>query len=191
MLRVIEPKDQCYYRSRIDVFMGLLNSQDSFHLPPEELSKATFIIAEKEEGEVFGGAILYKKYISELQDEIQNTLLTCTPHKTEVWACTPFICIEHHALAFDRDSFIKIFYRELLEKFLEFGNKEEAPFLCLTLHKDEYRRTKKKGDWPYVLEIKLEESVDELFHGILPLNGGEPKGSREAGAVFDKNRLAA
>ena len=78
------------------------------------------------------------------------------------------------------------FYQDLLEKFMEFGQKTKADFLYLTLCPFEYERTKNKGFWTYVLEIKPEESPDGLFHGILPLSA-QQKERRNKHAQSKKN----
>jgi len=171
MIKVVEPKDHCYYRSRIDIFMQFLALQDNFYLSREELSKATFIIAEKEAGDVYGGAILHKKYVSDLRGNIKKALLTVISEKAEVWSCTPFICLEHHSLAHDKDKFVKTFYSELLKIFLEFGNHEKISFLCFRLNKDEYLRSMNAGGWSYALQTKSKDSPDGFLYGILSLNG--------------------
>jgi len=73
----------------------------------------------------------------------------------------------------DSNSFLdstNVFYKELLERFIEFGQQVNTTFLCLTLCPYEYQRIRDKGFWPCILEIKPEDSPDGLFHGILSLS---------------------
>src|SRR5438876_2012413 len=111
MFKLIEPNRHCYNRSRIGLFMGLMKLQQNFLFSDKEQSEATFIIAEEDEGNVYGGALLHKKQVRDLARQVQETLLIFIPHKTKVWTCIPFICLEHNALSSSSNKFIQTFYK--------------------------------------------------------------------------------
>lgn len=175
MFKIIEPQRQCYYRSHIDLFMGLMQLQQSLYFSPEEKSQATFIIAEEEEGEIYGGAFLHRKRVKDLHLKIRSLLSTFIPDEKWVWECTFFLEPYGLSSAADRPQFMEVFYRDLLEKLREFGSKKNSGFLCLTLNPIECLRIKKKIFWPWILEISPQESLDKLFHGIISFKGEEKK----------------
>ncbi len=166
MLKLIEPKDHYNYRSRINLFLGLLEFYQNTTLHLEEQSQCSFILDEEEDGHISGGAILYKKSISDLDKNIEK-LVTAFPLNTDyVWASTLVFCHPSQVM----QVYFQEFYENLLEAFREFAYQEDINFLCLTLNPLEYLRTKNKGCWSYIMEVKPQESIDGLFHGILPLS---------------------
>jgi hypothetical protein len=178
MFKIIEPHRQCYYKARLDLFVGLMRLQQRFFLSSHEQSQATFILAEEEEGEVYGGAILYRKNTQELHPQIKRTILTFCPFEEIIWECTLFLQSERLSYVRDRDFFMKIFYRNLLQKLIEVCRERGVSFLCLTLSPIEYRRIRKENFWPWIVELTPPESLDSLFHGILSLHINEGR-SRE------------
>jgi hypothetical protein len=172
MLKTIEPTQQCYYKGRIDLLMGLMRLYQDIPLSYEEQTQATFIVGEDEECGIYGGSILHKKSVRDLQSQLKGIVSTLTPHMEEVWVGTLSFFIEDKRASFNgsgADCHQK-FYKELLEKFMEFGRQEGIGYLCLTLNPFEHLRTKNRGFWPYILEVKPQDSLDGLFHGILPLS---------------------
>jgi len=178
MFKIIEPHRQCYYKARLDLFVELMRLQQRFFLSSHEQSQATFILAEEEEGEVYGGAILYRKSTKELHPQIKNTILTFCPYEEQIWECTLFLQTERLSYVRDRGAFMKMFYRNLLEKLIEVCREPGIYFLCLTLNPIEYHRMRKESLWPWIVELTPQESLDSLFHGILSLQINEGR-SRE------------
>lgn len=172
MLKTIEPTQQCYYKGRIDLLMGLMRLYQDIPLSYEEQTQATFIVGEDEESGIYGGSILHKKNVTELQSQLKGIVSTLTPHMEEVWVGTLSFFIEDKRASFNTNGsdYHQKFYKELLEKFMEFGRQEGIGYLCLTLNPFEHLRTKNRGFWPYILEVKPQDSLDGLFHGILPLS---------------------
>ncbi|OJW51126.1 MAG: hypothetical protein BGO67_12415 [Alphaproteobacteria bacterium 41-28] len=173
MFKIIEPHRQCYYKARLDLFVKLMRLQQRFFLSSREQSQATFILAEEEEGEVYGGAILYRKSPHDLHLQIKKTILTFCPYEEEIWECTLFLQSERLSYVRDRDFFMKVFYRNLLEKLIEVGREHGVYFLCLTLSPVESHRIRKASFWPWIVELTPQESLDNLFHGILSLQINE------------------
>ncbi|MBY0272275.1 MAG: hypothetical protein K2X02_02505 [Alphaproteobacteria bacterium] len=172
MLNIIEPKNYRAYQTRIDSFLDLLKVYQNFSLPTEELEDATFIIASDNEYGVYGGTLLLKKDIWSLERRIRDIVLTFQPEMDTLWTGrigfyrgheSPFSLANNLEKYFD-------FYRNLLEAFNDFGNKEEITFLCLTLNPIEHLKLNNYGFWEYVAKILPHESLDALFHGILPLS---------------------
>lgn len=172
MLKIIEPTQQCYYKARIDLLMGLMRLYQDIPLSYEEQTRATFIVGEDEECGIYGGSILHKKNVTDLQSQLKGVVSTLTPQMEEVWVGTLSFFIEDKKEPFNvhGGGCHQKFYKNLLEKFMEFGNKEGIGYLCLTLNPFEHLRTKNRGFWPYILEVKPQDSLDGLFHGILPLS---------------------
>ena len=166
--------------------MGMLGCFQDVPLKAEEKEISTFIIAERDqkqespsqissrdatslEDEFYGGAMLYKRRARDLPLAIQS--LMAAPQQENVWEATTCLFSTPNSSS-DNNSFLEtnVFYKELLEKFMEFGQQVKTNFLCLTLCPYEYQRIRDKGFWPCILEIKPEESPDGLFHGILSLS---------------------
>lgn len=175
MFKIIEPPRQCYYKGRLDLFIALMKLQQRFCLSSEEQSQATFILAEEEEGEVYGGAIFYNKSPQDLHPQIKKRLLRLCPAEETMWEATLFLRSERLSYVRERSSFMQIFYRNLLEKLSEVGRERGASFLCLTLSPIEYFRIRKRSFWPWVVEINPQDSLDGLFHGILSLKINKPE----------------
>lgn len=171
MLKIIEPDSQRYYRSCIDLLMGSMQLHQNIPLTTEEQKRATFIIGIDEASNIYGGAILYKKSVRDLQAQLTDVVSTLIPEAEDVWGGTlSFLMAEKaSALPIDRANETQKFYKDLLVKFIEFGHQKEIRFLCLTLNPFEHLRTRTRGFWPYILEVKPQDSLDGLFHGILPL----------------------
>jgi hypothetical protein len=171
MLKIIEPKHQCYYKGRVDLLMGLMRLYQDIPLTTEEQTRATFIVGEDDTSGIYGGAILHQKSVNELQTQLKGIVSTLSPQMEDVWVGTLAFLVEDNKMSSNAGNFTppQKFYKSLLEKFMEFGNAEDVRFLCLTLNPFEHLRTKNRGFWPYILEVKPQDSLDGLFHGILPL----------------------
>lgn len=172
MLKIIEPKHQCYYKSRVDLLMGLMRLYQDIPITTEEQARATFIVGEDENSGIYGGAILHQKSVNDLQSQLKGIVSTLSPEIEDVWVGTLAFLVEDKKMSLNSGSFTppQKFYKNLLEKFIEFGETEGVRFLCLTLNPFEHLRTKNRGFWPYILEVKPQDSLDGLFHGILPLS---------------------
>lgn len=82
---------------------------------------------------------------------------------------------------------LQSFYRELYEGFVEFGRIKGIGFLIMKLSPKVYNSTKIYGLWPYVVELKPDNSLDGLFHGILPLTGSQYIAYRKSWEVEHKH----
>ncbi len=173
MLNIIEPKNHRPYQKRIDSFLNLLKVYQHFSIPMEELENATFIIASDNEYGVYGGALLLKKSVWDLECGIRQMILTALPDMEEGWTGIVGYYKEHEG-PFSGKQALEVyldFYCDLLKVFNDFGSEKQINFLFLTLSKLEYLKTKSHKLWEYVYKVLPEESSDGLFHGILSLNG--------------------
>lgn len=174
MLTLIEPKDHCFSKSRIDIFTELMKKYYHIDLSISVQNNSTFIIAEDQESGVYGGAQLHEKRVRSLPDKIRERIECFLPQDEMVWNCTVFLHLENEdtlSSIDDFEPFCWTFYRKLYDKLVEFGAKMGTGFLCMTLDPGEYLCTEDMGLWPYVLEVKTQESSDRLYHGILSLTG--------------------
>ena len=175
MLNIIEPKDHKTYQKHIDSFLDLLKVYQGFSIPLEELENATFVIASDNEYGVYGGALLLKKSVWDLELGIRQMILTALPDMEEVWTGIIGYYKEQEG-PFSGKQALEVyldFYCNLLDIFNDFGNEKKINFLFLTLSKLEYLETKNHELWEYVYTVLPEESSDGLFHGILTLDGRE------------------
>ncbi len=172
MLRIIEPKDHCFHRFRIEALLDLFQIYHNFELTFEEKISSTFIIAEDERNGVYGGAILYKKKVGALYDKIRNIVSVFHPTGRKVW-------VGHLCLSLDQSEPFSVFnelelcrnfYQNLLKRFIKFDRKKKTKFFILSLHPMASFKEKIYGQWPYLLEVPQKEATDGLFHGILGLN---------------------
>ncbi len=172
MLNIIEPKDHRANQKRIDSFLNLLKVYKGFSVPLEELENATFIIASDNEYGVYGGALLLKKSLWDLELGIQQMILTAQPDMDEVWTGIIGYYKEHEGPFSGKrtlEAYLD-FYSNLLKVFNDFGNDKQIDFLFLTLSQVEYLKTKSQELWEYVYTVLPEESRDGFFHGILSLD---------------------
>jgi len=141
------------------------------HIPP------TFIVAKKDNKTIFGGACLLKKKLVDIQEDLGELVAALTVHKNAVWECSTiyFETFSTHLPSHspEEETFSKHFYRGLYEELVTFGSQKRVSFIIMKLPPDIYVATKKFGLWPYVVELKPQNSPDGLFHGILPLTGSQ------------------
>lgn len=172
MFKIIEPKDHCFHRSRIEALLDLFQIYHNFELTFEEKISSTFIIAEDERNGVYGGAILYKKKVGALYDKIRNIVSAFHPTGRKVWVATLCLSLDQSEpfSAFEELELCQTFYQSLLKRFIKFGRKKKTKFFILSLHPMASFKEKIYGQWPYLLEVPQKEATDGLFHGILGLN---------------------
>jgi hypothetical protein len=115
-----------------------------------------------------GGALLLKKRLLPFQRNVGSQKSLFPFQKGEIWTCTLKLHIDNSTLDFE--SFSKEFYHNLYEKLVAFGREVGTDFLYMVLDPGEYLCTEVIGFWPYVVEIRPQESMDGLFHGVLSLS---------------------
>ncbi|MBA3814579.1 MAG: hypothetical protein H0X26_08895 [Alphaproteobacteria bacterium] len=189
MFTVIDPKYQCFYTFPISHFMELIKSRAYFGLSKQDQNRATFVLLEDEEKGVCGGALLLKKRLSGFPHEVANTLSDFVSPKDYVWKCMVFLSFEKDSplcTTNEGDHFCQIFYRNLYNTLVEFGKKEGTGFLCVSLDSVEHLCTEEIICWPYIFELKPQNSSDGFFHGILSLTGSQYEAYQKnwKGALF-------
>ncbi len=170
---IIETKqkiDENQFSEKVKKRMGWVGDKNIFQ---RDHNNSAFIIAKRKEGNVIGGACLFKKGLKNIQEDLSD-LVTTLPLQGHVWEC-PDIYLEpsYSSKKKESDNFSQIFYRGLYETFVEFGKIKKVGFLIIKLDAKIYVSTKEFGLWPYVVELKPKNSPDGLFYGILPLSGSQ------------------
>jgi hypothetical protein len=167
MFTLIESNEYCYYKNRIDLLIELMNLHQELPFSYEERACSTFIIGEGLY--TYGGAVLLKRHIDDLQSEIKGVVSSLSPNQNYIWTGTLSLCIENKLVSSmaRRD---EIFYKNLFKTLKHFGKKNNIDLLYLTLNSAEHHRTKSKRLWPYILEINPQDSLDGLFHGLIHLS---------------------
>lgn len=190
MFKIIDPQYHCFYKTEIDQFLQLLKEQDFPKLSDPDIHMTTFILAEDEEQRAYGGALLLEQKFCDLPSELMRNLSRFVSYKKDVWRCTTAFHIEekgplYRATGEVLENFCQAFYRQLYDHLVEFGRRKGIGFLCITLNSTEYFCTEGVGHWPFIFELKPKDSLDHLFHSILPLTGSQYESYKKAQAALD------
>jgi hypothetical protein len=171
MLKIIEPSSHEDYQSEIDTLLYLFQVSQKVELPLEEKVKSTFIIAKDPKCGVYGGAILRKRPLYALDERIEAVLSTLHSKSRKVWFVQLCACmVECETLSReDKITLFKSFYSSLYKKFMMFGKKRKTNFLVLSLTPSDCVITSTYQEWPYILEVLPNDTLDNLFQGILAL----------------------
>ncbi|HUX79409.1 MAG TPA: hypothetical protein VMW10_06670, partial [Alphaproteobacteria bacterium] len=149
---------------------------------------ATFILNDDRETGVYGGALLLKKKLNDFPPELVKTLAEFVSPQECMWKCIISLFLQKESPLYETDEimhFCQTFYRKLYNRLVGFGKKEETGFLCVSLDSGEYLCMEELIAWPYVFEIKPQDSSDGLFHGILPLTGSPYEAYKKAWRGLD------
>ncbi|OJW51482.1 MAG: hypothetical protein BGO67_07000 [Alphaproteobacteria bacterium 41-28] len=169
MFKLIEPKNQDLQKPIINLFLRNIHKNPVLSETFPNPNNATFIVTEDTARGIHGGALLLKQNFTSLHRYIRKSLSSLASQNQEVWTCAVALHMENYSLVDHFEPFCKTFYQNLYEKFIEFGKQEKISFLCMILEPGEYLCTEVIGFWPYVVEVRPQESLDGLFHGILSL----------------------
>ncbi|MBX9785861.1 MAG: hypothetical protein K2Y08_00840 [Alphaproteobacteria bacterium] len=174
---IIEPKEgnhKSKYIKKIEHHMIFLK-EDSIDV--SELKNVNYILVEEllegREAEFIGSVLLLKKELYKIQEDVRE-LVGALPLQGFVWECS-FSYFSKNRDQETKTSVISAqeFYWGLYNKLVEFGKRKEIGFIIMKLLPETYLSSKEWGEWPYVVELKPENSPDKLFHGILPLTGSQ------------------
>lgn len=174
MLNVIEPQEHHSYQASVHPFLQELSISCDVALEEEKLTNATYILVDEEIEGFQGGILLLKKRLETLYPDVKVYLETiCPQHNlcTDVWTGYVAFQVNKDISGGHYEKISKLLYRVLYEDLIAFGVKENIPFLYLTMPLVEYLSINFLGMWDFMLEISPRESLDGLFHGILPLRG--------------------
>ncbi|OJW50203.1 MAG: hypothetical protein BGO67_02435 [Alphaproteobacteria bacterium 41-28] len=151
-----------------------------------EDQKGSIYILVRERESLKGGACLVRRNLKNIQEDVRELVMT-HPLQNYVWECST-VCLElPQEQSVKETSELRYsyhsFYRGLYEGFVEFGKMKGVGFLIMKLSPEVYDATKEFGLWPYVVELKPDNSLDGLFHGVLPLTGSQYRAYRESWEV--------
>lgn len=168
MFDVILPKNHPYQNPLKDSFLEIIKKNQTLNYVFRDQKNATFILTQDPLNGFYGGALLLKQKLSFLHKDIRKSLFSQSSQKQEIWTGNVSLYMTHDLPA-HFESLCKSFYQNLYAQLVEFGIKEKISFLCVTLEPGEYLCTEAIGLWPYVVEVRPQDSSDGLFHGILSL----------------------
>lgn len=191
MFKLIEPNNQHSNESLITPFLMTLQNDPVLRFFSQHPDQATFIITSDEAKGIYGGALLSKKRLATLHPSLKKSMASFASEDGYVWMCTVSLSIKTDVLAYNFEAFCNVFYRELYNTLHQFGQKEEINFLGVVLEPGEYLCTEVIGLWPYVMEIRPQDSSDGLFHGILSLPKNQPYMCIKPSLPSYTNQLAA
>jgi len=106
-----------------------------------------------------------------LDERIEAVLSTLHSKSRKVWFVQLCACmVECEKLSReDKITLFKSFYSSLYKKFMTFGKKKKTNFLVLSLTSSDCVITSTYQEWPYILEVLPNDTLDNLFQGILAL----------------------
>lgn len=187
MFKIIAPPSHEVYQSEIDTLLYYFQVYRGIEIPLEEQAKSTFIIAKDPKCGVYGGAILRKRSFKDpsfknmsfksassyaLDETIETTLSTLYSKTRKVWLvelCTALG--ECETLSKEaKVLLLRDFHSQLLKKLMVFGKQQKINFLIPYLCPSDYVITSTYHDWPYILEVPPQDTLDNHFQGILSLN---------------------
>jgi len=188
-LNIFESERKIFKNRPIDLIEKKIKCFQGLKIISEEQDGAIFIIAEGRES-LIGGARLVRTKLKNIQEDVRE-LVTTLPLEGYVWECSSVffeVTAEYSASGEpETEYFYQSFYRGLYDGFVEFGKMKGVGFLIMKLASEAYVSTKEFGMWPYVVELKPDNSPDGLFHGILPLTGSQYTAYQKSCEVLDKH----
>lgn len=177
MFITIQPQDHQQNLDKISAFLALVKRYPSISLSEEEKGQATYIIAHDAARGVYGGAVLVQKRSHLFPRKRHSNVVNFSAFKAKGWTCELFLHMENDDPLFQNDdfeSFCQEFYTDLYAQLDKFGLENGTEFIYTTLDPSEHLCTEMMGAWPYVMELKPQDSLDGLFHGVLSLGSIKP-----------------
>ena len=165
----IESEHHHFHNPRVQGLLDILKKAQRFELSPDEKKLATFFVTDNKEYGVYGGAVLLKKKVLNAHKNRESRYAFQGEH---LWTCSLGLSLPNKdpfLMSGDMVSFVHLFYKELYATLVAFGAEREALFLWVTLDPVEALLLDKVGNFPFILQIKPETTVDGLFHGLLAL----------------------
>lgn len=188
MFTMIQPQDHQSHLDKISAFLALVKRYPSVSLSEEEKGLATYIIAHDSVRGVYGGAVLVQKRSHLFPRKRHSNVVNFSTYKARGWTCELFLHMENDDPLFKDDAFEAFcnqFYSDLYEELVAFGENNRTQFLYTTLDPTEHLCTEMLGDWKYAAELKPQDSLDGLFHGVLSLSSFSPDLGASKGNLID------
>jgi len=138
------------------------------------LKKGTFLVFCENENKPLGGAFLLRQSFTSVYPRVQADIRKILSPNSVFWTGTVFLCEEDNGFSKQYEFMCEIFYRNLYQKLVEFGQRELIQYLYMILEPGEYLCTEVIGAWPYVRQMKLDDSFKGLSHHILSLTKAFP-----------------
>jgi len=187
MFTVVSPKNHALHQGSIHLFQKALENNQNLIPFFQNADEPIYLLeSHKDEGYV-GGALLMKLF--PFLRTLGNQKITFPTQATEIWVSTIGLYIQNPTFDFEAKG--KTFYKHLYQELLDFGATHKINFLYLLLDPGEYLCTEALGFWPYVIEIRPQDSLDGLFHGLLSLKRELPTFKQTLQKPMTTDRLAA
>ena len=161
--------------ARVQSLLKLLKKTQRLELSLEEKRLATFLIAESDKRDVYGGVVLLKQ-------RVRNRKKKSGSHYAfkgeKIWTCCSVLHLDKKDPIYmngQQRAFFREFYGELYEMLSDFGHKMGTPFVWMTLAPEEGLCLEALGNFPFMVKIKPHDAVDGLFHGLLAIEEGFAK----------------
>lgn len=186
---VVEWKHQTFKNDLIHFMAKKMKLLQGNNFSLRDQQNIIFIITEEVKKGIMGGACVLKNELVNIQEDVRELITTLAHNNGYVWECSR-VYIEtpskHIPLGTpESQHFYQAFYRGLYEGLVKFGKKKRVGFVVMKLTAEDYASTKEYGLWPYVVELRPENSPDGLFHGILPLIGSQYETYQKAWDALD------
>ncbi|OJW54970.1 MAG: hypothetical protein BGO67_05120 [Alphaproteobacteria bacterium 41-28] len=169
MFTTVLPQYHASHKAFVDPFISFIKDDPRLRQCFRGHKKATFILTQDEAKGIYGGALLVKERMDVVRRNLGKGMAYFIPKTGEIWTCTVYIQAKINDYILQYDSLCASFYRQLYGKLIEFGMKEGTTYLWMILLPVEYLSTEHLGFWPYVFQVRPQDSLDGLFHGILSL----------------------
>ncbi len=183
MLKIITPQDHDGHQLLIGPFLNFLKIYQNFSLPLEVQERATFLVAENDEKGVYGVAILYPHPLAstfdlaanESEEESLNKMFSAFQFREkEYWRARIGLYVGDINCSDSLSKALELcdhFYQELYDAFKALGSRKSVDYLPFTIHMADVLLTLPHKEWPYFLEVRVDDYSPNYFHGILSLNG--------------------
>src|SRR3990167_11402405 len=189
MFKVVQPKNYHSNQDSIHLFHKAIENNQGLAPLLQEAHDATYLLENNEPHGYVGGALILKRKLSPFLRTMGNSKIPFPEETSEVWVCSVGLHIQNPT--FDFEAHGKAFYKRLYQELLNFGALHTVNFLYLLLDPGEYLCTEALGFWPYVIEIRPQDSLDGLFHGLLSLKRELPTFKQTLQKPMTTDRLAA
>ncbi len=202
MLKITTPQDPDVPQHLIDSFLDFLKIYQNFSLPPEVQENAFFIIAANDRDGVYGGAVLYPQPLAptfdltanESEEESLNKMFSAFQFKgKEYWRARVGLYIGEISCRASLSKALELcdyFYQDLYDAFKAFGSRESIDYLPFTIHMADVLLSLPHKEWPYFLEVTVDDHSPNYFHGILSLNGRKFKIRKQKRAFKQLNAFS-
>ena len=181
MFTLIQQKKKKSDLAKIESFLDLLKDYQDIDVSISRKKNATFIVADNEKYEAYGGALLYPQKVdssdqeaSDLYDEtLCGAFKIFQPDIQEFWMARVCLCLKDQSCSIPENiNCLRNAYKEMYRQLIAFGEQKNLDFLSFTLNSAAPFMNLLLGEeWPNRIDITYSGSEDRLCHGVLSITG--------------------